>query len=88
MLPSIFSPLNITPMNPEQAHAILSRAASRALLDEADRFAAIQARDVLGAFVKEHTEKDAAARLTREIKIPDQDTRIENLARANGKAKR
>lgn len=45
-------------MNPEQAHAILSSAASRALLNEADRFAVIQARDTLGVFVKEHLPKD------------------------------
>lgn len=46
-------------MNPEQAHAILSSAASRALLNEADRFAVIQARDTLGLLVKEQTRKDA-----------------------------
>jgi hypothetical protein len=44
-------------MNPPQAHAILSGAASRALLNEADRFAVIQARDTLADFINQHVAK-------------------------------
>jgi hypothetical protein len=79
-------------MNPEQAHAILSGAASRALLNEADRFAVIQARDTLGVFVKEHLPKVTEEVATlREVSKPPQANgamRAADLEKLNGRTKR